>query len=97
MNDGLIESGLAELINFFPTITVVSTGTKEGQIRSIDLGLRLVETPYVYYCENDRKMLKGGAISESILRLEKDSKLLQVWTEHDHGVNILEDGRANPN
>jgi hypothetical protein len=50
----------------FENITFLITGRKEGQLRSIDLALRLVKTPYVYYSEDDRKMIKSGVIKGSI-------------------------------
>lgn len=49
------------------------------------MGLRLVKTPYVYYSEDDRVMIKSGVIKGSIEQLEKEPKLLQVWYEiHDN-------------
>lgn len=68
-----------------------------GQIRAIDMALRHVDTPYLYYSEDDRKLNKSGLITQNIQSLEKDPKLLQVWNDHHHGKRyIMPDGKIDP-
>ena len=41
--------------------------------------MRLVDTPYIFYSEDDFKQTKSGLIAMNIRELEKDPKLLQMW------------------
>lgn len=58
---------------------MISTGDKGGQLRAIDEALKLVDTPYVYYNEDDFKLVHSGLITLNIQELEKDLKILQMW------------------
>ena len=68
-----------------------------GHLRAIDLALKLVKTPYVYYNEDSRKMIKGGVIRESIDLLEKEPKLLQTWYALHEGAQFTEGNKVDPN
>ena len=76
---------------------MLSTGDKGGQLRSIDEALKLVDTPYVYYNEDDFKMVRSGLITLNIKELEKDPKLLQMWNNrHDAIFSIDATGIVDP-
>lgn len=45
---------------------MLSTGDKGGQLRAIDEAIKLVDTPYVYYSEDDFKLVHTGLITLNI-------------------------------
>ena len=49
LNDGPSNSIIDAAADKFPNATFLSTGEKGGQLRAIDLGLKLVDTAYIYY------------------------------------------------
>jgi len=51
---------------------------KLGQVRSIDLAYSMVDTEYVFHCEEDWEFYKPGFIEASMIVL-KDEKVLQAW------------------
>lgn len=65
-----------------------STGDKGGQLRAIDQALKLVDTHYVYYSEDDFKLAHTGLITLNVQELENDPKLLQLWNGW-HDFNFL--------
>ena len=84
-----------EIAEKFPNLTLLSTGDKAGQLRAIDEALRLVDTPYVFYSEDDFKLAQGGLITMNIQQLEQDPKLLQMWNglhfrNFLNGTNIVD-------
>ena len=72
---------------------MLSTGDKGGQLRAIDEALKLVDTPYVYYSEDDFKMVHAGLITSNIEELEKDPKLLQMWNDKHLQSFTMEENR----
>jgi hypothetical protein len=52
---------------------------KLGQTGSIDKAYSMVETEYVFHCEEDWDFNRSGFIEKSIKVLEKYPKILQVW------------------
>lgn len=49
VNDGPSNRQIDEIAEMFPNMTMLSTGDKGGQIRSVDESLKLVDTFYIYY------------------------------------------------
>jgi hypothetical protein len=49
-----------------PTVTVLSTGQKLGQIIAIDLAYSLVKTPYVFFSEDDMWVIEKGILEMNV-------------------------------
>jgi len=49
-----------------------------GQIKSIDLLMNEVKTPYVFHCEDDWEFYKAGFIEKSLTLMENND-ILTVW------------------
>ena len=62
----------------YDAIPIINTENL-GQIKSIDKAYSFVETPYIFHIENDWEFLKPGFLSDSLLILEADKSILQVW------------------
>lgn len=52
---------------------------KLGQARSIDLAYGMIDTDYVFHCEEDWEFYDDEFIEQSLAILEEDSTVLQVW------------------
>ena len=52
---------------------------KLGQSKSIDKAYSMVETEYIFHCEEDWEFYKGGFIEESIKVLKTQPKVIQAW------------------
>lgn len=66
VNDGPSNRQADQIAEKFPNLTLLSTGDKGGQLRAIDAAMRLVDTPYVFYSEDDFKQTKSGLITMNI-------------------------------
>lgn len=53
--------------------------TKLGQARSIDLAYSMVDTDYVFHCEEDWEFYDDEFIEQSLSILEADERVLQAW------------------
>ncbi|MDE9455781.1 glycosyltransferase family 2 protein [Xenorhabdus bovienii] len=58
---------------------VVINNQKLGQLKSIDLAYNLVDTKYIFHCEDDWVFYRSGFIEDSLTILELDDNVLQVW------------------
>lgn len=52
---------------------------KLGHLMSVDKAYGMVETPYVFHCQEDWEFLKGDFIEPSIKVLETQPKVIQCW------------------
>ena len=52
---------------------------KLGHLMSVDKAYSMVETPYVFHCQEDWEFVKGGFILPSIKVLEFYPKAIQCW------------------
>jgi hypothetical protein len=59
--------------------TFIVNNPKLGQVKSIDKAYGLVETPYIFHCEDDWEFYRSGFVEDSKALLEVDSNILQVW------------------
>jgi hypothetical protein len=102
----IVEDGGAYGINDFatqyhPQVTLIYASQRIGQIKAIDLAYSLVDTPYIFHCEDDWEFHAAGFIEKSLAVLEQHQKVCQVWiralddtnnhplqtlTHHAHGV-----------
>jgi hypothetical protein len=55
------------------------TGARLGQMRTIDRAYALVNTEYIFHCEDDWEFLASGFIEKSLAVLEHSPNTLQVW------------------
>jgi glycosyltransferase involved in cell wall biosynthesis len=84
----IVEDGNADLPEFeTQAIKVIYNSPKLGQIRSIDKAYSLVETPYIFHCEDDWEFYRGGFIEESKVILETYPSVLQVHIREQNEMN----------
>ena len=57
----------------------VSTGSRVGQIRAIDMAYAHVDSEYIFHCEDDWEFYAGGFIEKSLEVLSGNRAVLQVW------------------
>jgi hypothetical protein len=78
----------------FANVTWLDNETRLGQIASIDRAYALIDTPYIFHCEDDWEFYEHGFIEASMTVLEANRKLIVVWLRaHDdtNGHPIDED------
>lgn len=74
-----------DVLTNIPNLELINTGGRKGQIRNIDRCYAMIDTPYVFHCEDDFQFIKSGFIEPSIKVLEAESKCINVWlTPYDH-------------
>ncbi|WP_122585806.1 glycosyltransferase family 2 protein [Pseudomonas viridiflava] len=62
---------------------------KLGQMRSVDAAYALIETSWVFHCEDDWDFYRPHFIEESMILLENDPQALQVWLRSfNHDLQI---------
>jgi len=68
---------------------------KLGQSASIDKAYSMVNTEYIFHCEEDWEFYRGGFIQDSIKVLKTQPKVLQVWIrpKSDKILNKIEQKR----
>lgn len=57
----------------------ISTGKRVGQIAAIDYAYSRVTTPYIFHLEDDWLFYRPGYMERSLVVLESDAEVLQVW------------------
>jgi hypothetical protein len=60
-------------------LTIIENSTNIGQIASIDKAYSLVDTDYIFHCEEDWQFYDSGFIEKSFEILATNSKLFTVW------------------
>ena len=73
-------------------LTWLATGQRIGQMPAVDVAYRhyAVTADYVFHCEDDWEFTASGFIERSLLVLESDPSLLQVW------IRALDDTNRHP-
>lgn len=69
--------------NIFPEhekskVEVILNETNYGQVISIDLAYSMVDTKYIFHCEDDWEFYNSGFIESSLVLLHHDPKILNV-------------------
>ena len=65
-------------------VTWLDNETRLGQIAAIDRAYALVDTPYIFHCEEDWEFYETGFVEASMTILEADRKAITVWLRaHD--------------
>ena len=62
----------------FP-IEVIYNNPRRHQVRSVDYGYSLVDTPWIFHMEEDWEFLRGEFIEDSIKIMEADPNIITVW------------------
>jgi hypothetical protein len=60
-------------------LTIIENSTNIGQIASIDKAYSLVDTDYIFHCEEDWQFYDSGFIEKSFEILATNPKLFTVW------------------
>lgn len=68
-----------DILTSIPNLELINTGGRQGQIRNIDRCYSMIDTPYVFHCEDDFEFIKEDFIEPSIKILEAEPKCINVW------------------
>lgn len=81
------------IMSEFPFVELITNESPLGQIKSIDKLYSLVDTEYIFHCEDDWEFTKPGFIEKSLSILESKQDVLQVWIRdtNDHQHPLLEE------
>lgn len=91
MEDGASESTLSRDERYRRcNIRWLCTGRRIGQMPAIDVAYRLVESEYLFHCEDDWEFLAPGFMERSLTILEHNPHILQVW------LRALDDTNRHP-
>lgn len=63
----------------FARLDLINTAGRQGQLKNIDTYYPLIETEYVFHCEDDFVFVRDGFIEPSIKILEADDCCINVW------------------
>lgn len=77
------DSGLSGINDFAHSIVpfplkIIYTNERRGQMKSIENGLKFLNTKYVFHCEEDWEFYDHGFIEESMNILKKNNKITGV-------------------
>jgi hypothetical protein len=78
------DSGLQGINDFAHSIVpfplqIIYTDKRRGQMKSIENGLKYLNTKYVFHCEEDWEFYDYGFIEVSMEILKKNDKITSVW------------------
>ena len=77
----------AELEELYPNIEFVYNSTNIGQSASIDKAYSMVQTPYIFHCEEDWEFYNTGFMEDSLAILEANPKIIQAWIRSKDDTN----------
>lgn len=87
------DSGIPNINDFIKNdypeldIELIYNSPKLGQLRSIDLVYSMVDTEYIFHCEEDWEFKTGGYIEYSKSIIESDNNVLLCWLRGDDDTN----------
>lgn len=67
-------------------IEVVLNSPSLGQFKSIDKAYRMVDTDFIFHCEDDWEFSQPGLICKSVALMEADARIALVWPRSDEGA-----------
>jgi hypothetical protein len=67
-------------------IEVVLNIPSLGQHASIDRAYSMVDTDYIFHCEDDWLFLRKGIIADSVALMDADPSIALVWARGDEGA-----------
>jgi hypothetical protein len=68
-----------DVLKSIPNVELINTGGRHGQLKNIDRCYAMIDTPYVFHCEDDFKFIRGGFIEGSRAILEAEPNCINVW------------------
>jgi hypothetical protein len=63
----------------FERLDLINTAGRQGQLKNIDTYYPMIETEYVFHCEDDFVFIREGFIEPSKKILEADDSCINVW------------------
>ena len=72
--------------------TIIYNEKNIGQIKSIDIAYGLVDTEYIFHCEDDWEFYDYGFIEKSLEILKSDDKICLVWLRKYKNGILLNNG-----
>lgn len=86
------DSGNQNINDFAPSIcpfpvTCIYNESNIGQVASIEKVYSMIDTPYIFHCEEDWEFYSPGFIEKSFDVLEKDPSVITVWLRAHSDVN----------
>lgn len=63
----------------FKRLDLINTAGRQGQLANIDKYYPMIETEYVFHCEDDFVFIRDGFIEDSLRILEADDCCINVW------------------
>jgi hypothetical protein len=84
VEDSGIQNLNEQLKGKFADVTWLDNETRLGQIAAVDRAYALIDTPYIFHCEEDWEFYERGFIEASMAVLEANRKVIVVWLRaHD--------------
>ena len=68
-----------DILKSIPNLELINTGGRQGQLKNIDRCYAMIDTEYVFHCEDDFVFIREGFIEPSIKILEHDPACINVW------------------
>lgn len=65
--------------NLYSGYTLILNPTNRGLIECIDDAYSRVMTPYIFHCEDDWEFINGGFIEKSVVILDNNPHIMQIW------------------
>ena len=90
VNDSGDKNIHSQLENLYPDFTLVLNEENVGLMKSIDFGYAHVKTEYLFHCEDDWMVTKGGFIEKSLAIMTDQYFIEEVWLK-DYNNHPMDD------
>lgn len=87
IEDGSYNPNLGILMSKYPEITWIINGQRIGQIKCVDRAYSMVNTDYIFHCEDDWEFYRPGFIETSREYLRTNSGVIQLWLRERNDTN----------
>jgi len=71
---------------------IIYNDTNIGQIASVDKAYSLVDTEYIFHCEDDWEFYDYGFIEKSLEILKENNKIFTVWLRAYEHLSVVQNG-----
>lgn len=72
---------------------IIYNETNIGQIASIDKAYSLVDSEYIFHCEDDWEFYDYGFIEKSLEILQENDKIFTVWLREYNKFRVVQNGQ----
>lgn len=79
-----------EIKRLYHDYTLILEPNNRGQVICIDDAYSRIKTKYIFHCEDDWKFIKPHFIEDSLIILESDPMIMQVWLNNINNHPITE-------